>query len=98
MITLLKIALYVLRSMLTSICIKVAFYRKILFNAEIHFIAISSNLKTMDYNNLDYLKVIGPDGTIYNSISMCAKSTGHDRHTIAEWIKNHPEKGYKFID
>ena len=52
----------------------------------------------MDYNNLDYLKVIGPDGTIYNSISMCAKCAGHDRNTIAEWIKNHPERGYKFID
>lgn len=43
-------------------------------------------------------KVVGPDGTIHNSISMCSKCTGHDRHTIANWIKNHPEKGYKFID
>lgn len=42
-------------------------------------------------------KVQGPDGTVYNSMKECYEKTGHDRHTVLEWIRNHPEKEYKFI-
>lgn len=42
-------------------------------------------------------KVIGPDGTIYSSITECASKTGHDRHAISEWIKSNPQKGYSYL-
>lgn len=42
-------------------------------------------------------KVQGPDGTVYESMKECYEKTGHDRHTILEWIRNNPEKGYRFI-
>ena len=43
-------------------------------------------------------KVIGPDGTVYNSITDCYKRTGHSKRTIQRWIEKYPEKGYKFKD
>lgn len=43
-------------------------------------------------------KIIGPTGKIYQSMKECSNSTGHDRHTILDWIKHKPEKGYKFIE
>ena len=42
------------------------------------------------------VRVIGPDGTIYKSITDCGIKTKHDRHTIARWIKENPEKGFKY--
>ena len=42
-------------------------------------------------------KVQGPDGTIYNSMKECSEFTKHDRHTIVDWIRYKPEKGFKFI-
>lgn len=42
-------------------------------------------------------KIIGPDNTIYNSVTDCSKRTGHSKNTINRWINNFPEKGYKFI-
>lgn len=41
-------------------------------------------------------KIQGPDGTIYVSMSECERKTGHTWNTISKWIKNHPEKGFKF--
>ena len=41
-------------------------------------------------------KIIGPDGTVYRSISECSRLTGHDRHAIAKWILNNPEKGFSY--
>jgi hypothetical protein len=42
--------------------------------------------------------VICSDGTIYSSITKCSKAIGVDRHTLSNWVKNFPEKGYKFIE
>ena len=42
-------------------------------------------------------KVVGPDGIIYSSIHDCSKRTGHQRKTITNWIKNNPEKGFRFL-
>lgn len=40
--------------------------------------------------------IIGPDGTEYKSIRDCRRKTGHQRKTITDWIKNKPQKGYKY--
>lgn len=52
-------------------------------------------------NNENYLKpkpIQGPDGTVYSSINECSKLTKHSKRTIRSWIKNFPEKGYKYIE
>lgn len=41
-------------------------------------------------------QVIGPDGTIYGSIEECSRATKHTWNTLTNWIKNKPEKGYKY--
>lgn len=38
--------------------------------------------------------IVGPDGTIYSSMSQCAEIIGINRCTLRDWIKNHPEKGF----
>ena len=43
-------------------------------------------------------KVQGPDGTVYNSMRECYEKTGHDRHTVLGWIRDNPDKGWKFLD
>lgn len=43
-------------------------------------------------------KVLGPDGTIYVSTEECSRQNNVSSGTIRNWIKNHPEKGFKFID
>ena len=40
--------------------------------------------------------IIGPDGTVYSSIRDCSRKTGHQRKTITNWIKNQPQRGYKY--
>lgn len=42
------------------------------------------------------IKVIGPDGTLYNSIRECAKMIGRSDKTIKNWIENHPGLGYSY--
>lgn len=49
------------------------------------------------FNHPRATKVQGPDGTIYGSLTECARATKHDRHAIANWIKTRPEKGFKYI-
>lgn len=39
----------------------------------------------------------GPDNTIYNSLNECSKATGHSKKTINRWIKEFPEKGFKYV-
>ena len=41
--------------------------------------------------------VMGPDGTIYNSVKEAAKIVGINRTTIFNYLKNNPEKGWKRI-
>lgn len=48
-------------------------------------------------NTMIQKKVQGPDGTIYDSISECARKLKTVRAVIIDWINNHPEKGFKFI-
>lgn len=43
-------------------------------------------------------KVQGPDGTIYISTEECARQNKVSSGTIRNWIKNHPEKNFKFVD
>lgn len=47
-------------------------------------------------NNPAAKKVIGPDGTIYDCLTDAGKDYGVTRKTISRWIKNHPEKGFRF--
>lgn len=41
-------------------------------------------------------KVIGPDGTIYETIKQCANIVGISKSTLTKWIRYKPEKGYHF--
>lgn len=47
-------------------------------------------------NTYNSRKIQGPDGTIYVSMSECERKTGHTWNTISKWIKNNPEKGFRF--
>ena len=40
--------------------------------------------------------IIGPNGEEYISIKDCSEKVGKSINTIKNWIKNHPEKGFKF--
>lgn len=42
-------------------------------------------------------KVIGPDGTIYNSQKECANSLNIGVTTLRRWILDKPEKGFKYL-
>ena len=42
-------------------------------------------------------RVKSPSGKIYDSITKCAEDELIDRHVLSNLIKNHPERGYKFI-
>lgn len=42
-------------------------------------------------------KIIDPNGKIFSSLKECSEFHKLDRHTISKWIKNKPEKGFKFI-
>ena len=43
-------------------------------------------------------KVIGPDGTIYNSIRELSRLTGHPRKTLRNWLNNYPHMGYRYVE
>lgn len=47
-------------------------------------------------NNPAAKKVIGPNGIVYDCLTNAGKAFGVTRKTIARWIINHPEKGFKF--
>lgn len=47
-------------------------------------------------DNYNCKRVIGPDGTIYDSISDCGRKVGHNSGVISVWIRKHPEKGFRF--
>lgn len=56
---------------------------------------ISKSLR--ESNKRTTKRIQGPDGEIYESLETCAKHWKKDRHTISKWIKNHPEKGFKYL-
>lgn len=43
-------------------------------------------------------KVIDKNGKIYDCLLDAAKENNVDRHTLSKWIKNKPEKGFRFLD
>ena len=43
-------------------------------------------------------KVVDPDGHIFNSVNECSSYYSIDRHTLMKWIKNKPEKGFKYLN
>ena len=55
-----------------------------------------SKYKISGKNNPRSKPVIGPDGTEYVSIRDCCKHIGVTDNTLKSWIKNKPEKGFKF--
>ena len=48
--------------------------------------------------NFQSRKIIGPDGTIYESITECAKKNNKSKNGLKSWIYNYPEKGFRFLD
>lgn len=42
-------------------------------------------------------KVQGPDGTIYKNVNECHKITGYNKSTLMRWLKDKPEKGFKYL-
>lgn len=50
----------------------------------------------MSDNSKSKVKVIDPNGVIYDSINSCSKNYGVDRSTLRKWIKKKPEKGFKY--
>lgn len=57
-----------------------------------------STKQKMSQNSPRNLKIMGPDGTIYNSMKNCAEINKIHRDTLRNWIKNNPEKGFKYYD
>lgn len=47
-------------------------------------------------NNPNSKKVIDPNGIIYGTLQEISEKYGVDRSTMRKWIKNHPEKGFRF--
>lgn len=43
-------------------------------------------------------KTQDPNGVIYDSARKCAMANGIGRTTLIRWIKEQPEKGYRFVD
>ena len=43
-------------------------------------------------------KVIGPDGTIYNSLTECGNHFGVTPTTVMNWIKKQPTKNFKYYN
>lgn len=52
--------------------------------------------KRISDNSKNKVKVIDPNGVIYDSINSCSKNYGVDRSTLRKWIKKRPEKGFKY--
>ena len=48
-------------------------------------------------NNPNAKKVIDSNGNIFNTLSDCSKFYNKSSQTIRKWIRNNPEKGFKFI-
>ena len=63
-------------------------------HSEDHKKKISETLKK---NSKSFKKVQGPDGITYRSMKECSEHFKHDRHVILKWIRNNPEKGFKFV-
>jgi len=47
-------------------------------------------------NSITARQIIGPDGKEYGTMDECAKNNSVSRGTIYNWLKFHPEKGFKY--
>lgn len=54
--------------------------------------------KVRGKNSFMSKKVIGPDGTIYNSIKECSEIVGIPQTTLKNYMNNKPEKGFKYLN
>lgn len=54
-----------------------------------------SKKKLAEYHKV---KVVGPDGTIYNSVEEAAKQVGIHRGTLFRYLRENPEKGWKRLE
>jgi len=43
-------------------------------------------------------KIKGPTGKVYNTIREACSDAGCTESTLKSWIRNHPEKGYEFLN
>lgn len=54
-----------------------------------------SKKKLAEYHKV---KVVGPDGTIYDSVEEAAKQVGIHRGTLFRYLRENPEKGWKRLE
>ena len=55
-----------------------------------------ARLAISEVNSKKSKPIIGPNGEEYISIKDCSEKVGKSKNTIKNWIKNYPEKGFKF--
>ena len=53
-------------------------------------------IESTNNDSFEPKRIIGPDGTIYNSLNECSKLTKHSKKSIRRWIDEFPEKGFRF--
>ncbi len=58
--------------------------------------ANQTKLKNKTFSGRKRISVLAPDGKIYDSLTDCGNAYKVTRHTIKSWVKNHPEKGFKY--
>lgn len=54
--------------------------------------------KVRGKNSFMSKKVVGPDGTIYNSIKECSEIVGIPQTTLKNYMNNKPEKGFNYLN
>lgn len=54
--------------------------------------------KIMSDTSVRRKRVQGPNGTIYESMKLCCEKFNIHRDTLRNWIKKHPEKGFRFVN
>lgn len=56
-----------------------------------------SHKRNISNNRPNKKSVSGPNGKVWDSIAAAAKDLGVSKTTVSYWIKNFPEKGFRFI-
>ena len=59
---------------------------------------LKRNVKKKVTNEHSKRKIIDSNGVIYESLTKCAEAYNVSLTTIRSWIKNKPEKGFKYLD
>ena len=55
------------------------------------------DLKKMSDNSPCKKRIIGPDGTVYDSMKKCSEQLKICRDTLRKWINKNPEKGFRYL-